>query len=588
MSQPLTLRTEAGDEDLDLAEFEGRVRRGDVSPQCLVRFPAVTGSSFVPACELQIWKALHEPKKAHFFRAFSLLRFPWLTATILALNLGVHLWALRGGPLDMDAMITFGGKAAPLVFDLGEFWRLVVANFLHWNFVHLGVNMFVLLNVGGALENAFRRLDYLFLLVFSGLCTMGLSLWAFPEAVTVGASGMVYGCLGGIIAFGLKYRTILPTRYRRILGEAAIPIVLLLFLMGVVSPGVDNAAHVGGLLAGLLVAPFLRPRLLAELPRSRWAPAMRAAPSAGLLVILLFGRALFADMLPFWSVQRRDDFGVAVAVPSAWREGANRFGQMAFFNGLPGAGRAELAVGVTVQDEVADVQAYAERFADEHLRPEALGPSVFKVSQKEPVPARLGDRDALLLRAHIDERHGRTHLWAYFVPRGRVIYQIVLSFPDAYPRYAQLMEQVAQNVRFEEPRALRQARAQALLFPQAPWAMAALGEMLHRLGDPWGAMEALEVAVRGAPAQVAWRAQLGWARLDAGQVEAGCMTAEEAVLYGPLDPFALEVDARCELARGNPKGALDRILEARKASPQDPRLQRAEAALREAVEASGG
>ncbi|MGA9526239.1 MAG: rhomboid family intramembrane serine protease, partial [Myxococcaceae bacterium] len=240
MSQPLTLRTEVGDEDLDLSEFEARVRRGDISPQCLVRLPAVTGDAFVPACDLELFRSLHEPRRAHFHRTFGLIRFPWLTTGLIFLNLGIHLWTLRGGPLDLDAMVTFGGKAGPLVFDLAQLWRLMTANFLHWNLLHLGVNMFVLFNVGGALENAYRRLDYLFLLVVSGICTMGLSLWLAPDAVTVGASGMVYGCLGGVIVFGLKYRTILPARYRRILGEAAIPVVLLLFLMGFVSPGVDN------------------------------------------------------------------------------------------------------------------------------------------------------------------------------------------------------------------------------------------------------------------------------------------------------------------------------------------------------------
>ena len=62
MSQPLTLRTESGDEHVDLAEFEARVRRGEVSPQCLVRVPAVTGESFVPACELKLYQSLHEPR----------------------------------------------------------------------------------------------------------------------------------------------------------------------------------------------------------------------------------------------------------------------------------------------------------------------------------------------------------------------------------------------------------------------------------------------------------------------------------------------------------------------------------------------
>ncbi len=583
MPQPLTLRTEVGDEHLDLDEFEARVRQGDVSPQCLVRFPAVTGDSFVPACELEVWRTAHAPRRAHFARAFRLLRFPWVTVGLIAVNLFVHLWSLRGGPLDMDAMVALGGKAAPLITDIGETWRLFTANFFHWGLLHLGVNLFVLFNVGGALESAYRRWDYVFLLAFCGVCTMAASVYWAPEAVTAGASGMVYGCLGGLVVFGLKYRSILPARYRRILGEAAVPVVLLLFLMGFASPGVDNAAHLGGLLAGLAVAPFLRPRLLADAPRSPWAPAMRALPSALLVAGVLFGRPLLGEFLPGFRTERDDGFGISVQVPGTWSPGANRFGQLAFFNGLPGAGRATFAAGAMVEDEPADVHAFVARFVDEHLRPGVLGPEVLRVNAHPPVPARLGDRDGLLVRAQVDEPFGRTELFAYFVARGNVLYQLVFSYPAAYPRYARLVEQMASSVRLDEPRALREARAQALLFPHASWALGELGGMLARVGEPHVAVDALSAAVRAEPSNVRHRALLALALLHAGEVDRGCGVSEEAVLYGPEDPHALEVSARCALVRGRPQKALELIREARRKLPFDQRLKRAEAALEAAL-----
>jgi membrane associated rhomboid family serine protease/tetratricopeptide (TPR) repeat protein len=576
-----------GDELLDLEEFEGRIRGGQLSPQCLVRFPALTGEAFVPACELQLWKSLHEPRRAYFSRAFALFRFPWLTVSLIAVNLAVHLWSLRSGPLDMDAMVRFGGKAAPLIVDLGELWRLVTANFLHWNLLHLGVNMFVLFNVGGALENAYRRLDYLFLLVVSGIATMTVSLVAAPLAVTVGASGMVYGCLGGLIVFGLKYRTILPAPYRRILGEAAIPLALLLLLMGFTSPGVDNAAHLGGILAGMAIAPFLRPRLLVDAPRWPWWPAVRALPSAALLALVLFGGQLLMDTLPPLRFERDEAFGISVVLPSGWRPGANRFGQLAFFNGLPGVGRATFAAGASTEDEPADALEHARRFIEEQLTPAALGPDVLRVSHREPAPARIADRDALLVRADVDEPFGRTELLAYFVPRGNLVYRLVFSFPGAKRRYGRIVDQMASSVRFEEPQPLREARAKGLLFPHAPWALGELGTMLHHFGESTAAIDALGAAVRRDPSAVSHRARLALALLHSGQIEAGCRASSDAVLYGPMDPFALEADARCELARGNADRALERIREARQANPSDPKLARAEAALREAVSNAG-
>jgi membrane associated rhomboid family serine protease len=510
-----------------------------------------------------------------------------MTVALIAVNVAVHLWSVRGGPLDMDAMVALGGKAAPLILDLGEFWRLVTANFLHWNLLHLGVNMFVLFNVGGALENAYRRLDYLFLLVASGIATMLVSLAVSPLAVTVGASGMVYGCLGGLIIFGLKYRAILPGRYRRILGEAAIPVALLLLLMGFTSPGVDNAAHVGGILAGMAVAAFLRPRLLADAPRSFWAPAVRALPSAALLVLVLLGGRLLADALPPLRLEHDDEFGISVSIPSGWRPGANRFGPLAFFNGLPGVGRATFAAGALITDEPAQVDEQAQRFINEQLTPSALGVPLIKVAHHDPVPARLGDRDALLVRASVDESFGRTELLAYFVPRGNLVYQLVFGFPTAKPGYARVVDQMAASVRFKEPRSLREARAQALLFPHAPWALGQLGATLYQFGETHAAIEALGGAVSRDPSAVSYRARLALALLHSGEIDAGCQAAGDAVLYGPMDALALETDARCELARGNTRRALERLHQARKANPSDPRLIRAEGALRDAVEQPG-
>lgn len=583
LSQPLTLRTETGDEDLDLSELEGRVRRGEVSPQSLVRFPAVTGERFVPACELEVFRSLHQPRRAHFARAFSLARFPWITSALIFINLAVYLISIQGGPLEIDGMVRFGGKVGPLVTDLGEVWRLFTANFLHRDALHIGLNMFVLFNVGGALENAYRALDYLWLLLFAGVATMTAS-WLLSDAVSVGASGMVYGCLGGVVVFGLKYRSILPSRYRKIMGEAAIPTVLGFLLIGVTSPGVDNWAHLGGLLAGMLASLLMRPKLLAEAPSAWWTPGLRAAPSLAVVVCLLFGQALFGDWLPPLRVERDDGYGLSVAVPRDWRRGANRMGQLAYYNGLPGLGRAAFAAEPVPAAEPVDPAERARSFAEETLRPAALGPEVLKVTSSAPEPARIAERDALLLRATIEEPFGTTILLAYFVPRGETIYQLVFTYPAAYPRYARVVERMVEGIRFLELRAVREARARALLFPNASWALGQLGQMLRRQGEPHAAVEALRPAVQTDPSNAAWRRQLALSLLQAEQVEEACLAARAAVLYAPADPSALEVAARCELERGDLRAALAWVEQARRVAPLDRRLEQVEAKLKAAME----
>lgn len=584
MSQPLTLRTDAGDEHLELADFEARARRGDISPQCLVCFPPVTGERFVPAYELEIFRSLHEPKRALFARSFRLGRFPWITVGVILLNLLVYALTARQGPLDIDAMVRFGGKVGPMVTDLGEFWRLLTANFLHRDALHIALNMFVLFNVGGALENAYRPLDYIALLLFSGLATMSVSL-LLSDAVSVGASGMVYGCLGGVVIFGLKYRSILPARYRRILGEAAIPTVLLFLWIGWTSAGVDNAAHLGGLTAGVVATAFLRPRMLLDEPTSRWALLGRFVPVLLLLGVPLLSRELFGGYLPPLRIERDDGFGISIPIPRDWRRGANRLGQLAYYNGLPGLGRATFAAEAVALNEGADAADQAQRFLKEDLRPQALGPEVSRVVTSGPSPTRVADRRAMVVRASFDEPFGTTELVAYFVRRGELVYQLVFSYPAMFPRYAGVVDQMVLGMRFDEPKALREARARALLFPGAPWALATLGESLRQLGEPTIAAEALRSALREQPESAFFRSQLALALLQAGRLDEACDASRAAVARAPKDAQALEADARCELARGNSAKALARLAEARAISPSDERLRRAEATLRATLSA---
>jgi membrane associated rhomboid family serine protease len=98
-------------------------------------------------------------------QAFHFSQFPWITTLLVLANLGAYAFTSRHGPMEIDEMVRFGGKVGPLVADLGEIWRLLTANFLHRGALHVGLNMFVLLAVGTALENAYRSLDYLWLLL---------------------------------------------------------------------------------------------------------------------------------------------------------------------------------------------------------------------------------------------------------------------------------------------------------------------------------------------------------------------------------------------------------------------------------------
>lgn len=576
MASPLILRTDSGDEHVDLLEFEERVRQGEISPQSLVCLPAVTGDAFVPACELALFNALHEPRRASFSRSFSLARFPYITSGLILLNVAIFLFTARGGELELDDMVRDGAKVGPLISDLGEFYRLFTANFLHHDGLHLGLNMFVLFNVGGALENTYRTLDYLWLLVFTGIATMTASL-LLNESITIGASGMVFGCLGGVVAFGLKYRSLLPTRYRSVMADAAIPTVLGLLMMGITSHGVDNWAHIGGLVAGIGTGAFMRPRLLADARRWWWQPLLRAAPSLGILAAVFGAQALTLTLLPVMRVEHDDAYGLSMPVPDAWVRGANPLGSVAWYNGLSGLGRASFAAEAVEMPEGADAVAWAARFVDEHLASRSFGPWLHHGA---PEAARVAGYAGVRVQAVLDDPAGDSRLVAYFVPRGNVLYQLVFLWPTAFPRYGQIVEQMLAGVRFDETRALRLARAEALFFPNSPQALARLGDELLNQGDSVPAAQALASAVHREPSNVQYRVLLSRAWLSAGEIELACDAAKAAVSYQGDDSDVLEADARCELARGNPREALERLERARAASPSDPRLRAAESRLK--------
>lgn len=580
MAGLLTLRTDAGDEELDLADFEARLERGEISPQSLVRLVAVTGNHFVPACELEVYQRLNQPRAAHFRRAFALNRFPWLTSAVILLNLAIFLITAENGELSVDRMVHSGAKVGPLIVDLAQWWRLLTANFLHHDALHIGLNMFVLFNVGGVLENTFRRLDYLWLLVFTGIATMAVST-VLNDSITVGASGMVFGCLGGVLAFGLKYRSLLPPTYRGLLGDAAIPTVLGFLLIGISSQGVDNWAHIGGLVAGTVTGAWMRPRLLAHAQPHRWEPALRAAPSLMVLVLVFLGEPLlFGTWLPRFRTERSDNFGLTVHLPQDWVGGADRLGSLGWYNGLPQSGRASFASEAFEMSEGADVHEAARRFLEERGRPGDWGSEVLEVRVGAPEVVRIAERDALKAHVVLKETGGVKHVNLYWVPKGMWVFRFVAEWPQRFPQYREVIESIVGSIRLNEPASLRRVRAEALFFPHSPDILFRLGLGLLEQGEQQPAIDALSASVRGAPSVVAHRVALARALLFAGEVERACEASQSALAYAGADPSVLEADARCHLARGNTRLALDRLKQARLAAPADERLRDMEQRLR--------
>jgi rhomboid protease GluP len=164
-----------------------------------------------------------------------------------------------------------------------EPWRLVSGVFLHGSVDHFLGNVLILLVLGLGAEHAFGRMQFLSLFVAAGIAGSMLSATQHDRAV--GASGAIFGVAGGLMAMFYRWRQRLHLRDKRIGGVLAIWAGYQIFL-GVFNPIIDNHAHLGGLVAGLILGFILHPAVLLGRKEVSEEPLVRTAFVATVLLLI--------------------------------------------------------------------------------------------------------------------------------------------------------------------------------------------------------------------------------------------------------------------------------------------------------------
>jgi rhomboid protease GluP len=154
------------------------------------------------------------------------------------------------GGIDGRVLVRLGAKFGPLIFT-GEWWRLVTAIFLHAGLLHIGLNLWVLFDIGPVVESLFTTPKFVFLYLVTGITGFLLSLWWSPFGISIGASGAILGMIGVLIGASFHHGR-LGKEYRSQLWRW----VIYIFVFGLFF-SVDNAAHFGGLVAGVLLGYFV-------------------------------------------------------------------------------------------------------------------------------------------------------------------------------------------------------------------------------------------------------------------------------------------------------------------------------------------
>ena len=225
-------------------EFASNFSDSPISPNC-------------PECE----ERLRQTARAGIPTSRPSLATPPLLITtgLIGLNLLVFaVMVLRGvSPLmpSTQQAIAFGADYGPLTLN-GQWWRLVTCMFVHFGIVHIGLNMWCLWNLGRAAEQLMARFSYLLAYFVSGIFASIVSLYWHPMATGAGASGAIFGMAGVLVSYVYLKKT--PSHIKinsKMLGSLGTFIAYNLAFGAL--PGISNAAHIGGLVMGLVVGAVL-------------------------------------------------------------------------------------------------------------------------------------------------------------------------------------------------------------------------------------------------------------------------------------------------------------------------------------------
>ena len=186
------------------------------------------------------------------------LRKEPVTAGLILLNILVFLAVeFTGSSHNTMHMLDCGAAYTPMIVQGGEYYRLFICMFLHIGIEHLLNNMLVLFVLGSRLERVIGKIKFLLIYLLGGvlgnIISLYLELHAQNFAVSAGASGAVFAVMGAMIYIVIRNKGWLgDLSMRQILIMAAFSLYF-----GFASTGVDNTAHVAGMVSGFLLAVLL-------------------------------------------------------------------------------------------------------------------------------------------------------------------------------------------------------------------------------------------------------------------------------------------------------------------------------------------
>ena len=208
------------------------------------------------------------------------------TVVILLINAGLYIAGTLTGNNVLDQL---GAKYGPLIRE-GEWWRLITAGFLHGGLLHIAMNSWVLFDLGAQTEENYGTSRFLVFYILSTITGFYASmLWA-PLTPSVGSSAGIFGLIGAMIALGVRDQSVYGSAVKRVYTQWAIFALVMSFF-----PGIDMAAHLGGLAGGFALGYLAgAPKLGRPAIESFWKVAAVAVVALTVAAFAMMSRGLLA------------------------------------------------------------------------------------------------------------------------------------------------------------------------------------------------------------------------------------------------------------------------------------------------------
>jgi rhomboid protease GluP len=227
-------------------------------PNC--RAFITTDDKVCPYCDLRLGERAVDKRSPADILGGLIPHARFTTMMILLVNTGMYIATVlysmranRGGGMDLDTrtLVDFGAKYGYGIFVEGQWWRLITAGFLHGGLLHIGMNMWVLYDLGVHVEETYGTSRYLVFYFVSNVCGFLASSWWAPNTTSIGASAGIFGLIGAMIALGVRDRSAYGSMVRSVYTRWALYGLAMGFLPFF---AIDNAAHVGGVTSGFVLA----------------------------------------------------------------------------------------------------------------------------------------------------------------------------------------------------------------------------------------------------------------------------------------------------------------------------------------------